>query len=216
MAITLSTGTQVAIASTYGAVFAMSAITNAAEAVATLAASHGCVVGDYLEVTSGWELLTNRIVRVKTVATNDVTFEGINTASTSNYPAGTGIGSIRRITAWTPITQIQGVDPSGGDLDFADTTTIVDRIKKQVPTTRTPIQIDFTFFDDPALAWYPVALAASESAVPIGMRMFFPDGSKLLSNCYCSLQTTPNVASNAPLTAKLGFSAVSTNTRYKP
>jgi hypothetical protein len=214
MAITLSTGTQVAIASTYGAAFAMSAISNAAEAVATLAASHGCVVGDYLEVTSGWDLLTGRIVRVKTVSTNDITFEAIATTSTSNYPAGTGGGSVRRITAWTSITQIQSVDTSGGDLDFADVTTIVDRIKKQVPTTRSPIQIDFTVFDDPALAWYPIVLAASDAAVAVGMRMSFPNGSKLVGNGYYSLQTTPAVGSNAPLTAKIGFSAVAANSRY--
>ena len=214
MAITLSTGTQVAIASTYGTAAVMSAITNASEAVVTLAASHGVVVGDYLEITSGWDLLTGRLVRAKAVTTNDVTLEGVNTTSTTNYPAGTGGGSIRRIVAWTAITQIQTVDTSGGDLDFADVTTIVDRIKKQVPTTRSPIQIDFTIFDDPALAWYPIVLAASDAAVAVGMRMSFPNGSKLVGNGYYSLQTTPAVGSNAPLTAKIGFSAVASNSRY--
>ena len=129
MAITLATGTQVAIASTYGTSVAMSAITNASEAVATLAAAHGVVVGDFLEVTSGWDLLTGRLVRVKTVVTNDVTFEAINTSSVTNYPAGTGVGSIRRITAWTSITQIQGLSTSGGDQSFADITTITDRTR---------------------------------------------------------------------------------------
>ena len=84
MAITLATGTALSIASTYGASVNMTALTNAAEAVATLAVGHGCVVGDFLEVTSGWDLLNNRIVRVKTVATNDITFEGINTVSTTS------------------------------------------------------------------------------------------------------------------------------------
>ena len=84
MAITISTGTVAAIASTYGSAVNMTAITNASEAVATLAAAHGVVVGDFLEVTSGWGRLDKRIVRAKTVATNDVTFEGINTTSTTN------------------------------------------------------------------------------------------------------------------------------------
>jgi len=214
MAITLSTGTQVAIASAYGNAVNMTALTNAAEAVATLAAGHGCVAGDYLEVTSGWDLLTGRIVRVKTVSTNDITFEVIDTTSTSNYPAGTGTGTIRRITAWTNITQIQGVDTSGGDLDFADITTIVDRTKKQIPTTRSPIQLDFTVFDDPALAWYNTVRNASDTAVAVALRMSFPNSSKLVGNGYWSLQTTPTVGSNAPLTSKIGFSAVSNNTRY--
>ncbi len=214
MAITLSTGTQVAIASTYGAVVNMTALSNGTEAVATLAVGHGCVAGDFLEVTSGWDLLTGRLVRVKTVATNDITFEGIDTQSTANFPAGSGIGSVRRITAWQNITQIQSVDTSGGDLDFADITTIVDRTKKQIPTTRAPIQIDFTVFDDPALAWYAIVRNASDTTVAAGLRMSFPNGSRLLGNGYWSLQTTPTVGSNAPLTAKIGFSAVSNNTRY--
>jgi hypothetical protein len=78
---TLSTGAILSIAKTYGTSSNMTAITNAAEAVATLAAGHGVVVGDFLEVTSGWDLLNGRIVRAKTVATNDITFETINTTS---------------------------------------------------------------------------------------------------------------------------------------
>ena len=119
MAITISTGTTVAIATTYGSAVTMSAITNATEAVATLAAGHGVVVGDILEVTSGWDLLNGRLVRAKTVATNDVTFESINTTSASSYPAGTGTGSIRRITAWTSVSQVQSVDTGGGEQQFA-------------------------------------------------------------------------------------------------
>lgn len=214
MAITLATGTQVAIASTYGTAVAMSAITNAAEAVATLGAAHGVVVGDFLEVTSGWDLLTGRLVRVKTVAVNDVTFESINTTSTTNYPAGTGTGTIRRITAWTSITQIQGLSTSGGDQAFADITTITDRTQKQIPTTRSPQQIDMTVFDDPALGWYSVVAAASDASVATGLRIVFPNASRLVANGYFSLQKTPTVASNAPLTAAIGFSSLADPVRY--
>jgi Phage tail tube protein, TTP len=214
MAVTIATGTLIAIASTYGTSVNMTAITNATEAVATLGAGHGVVVGDFLEVTSGWDLLSGRIVRVKTVATNDITFELINTSSTSNYPAGTGTGTIRRITAWTNITQVQGIDTSGGDLNFADITTISDRTQKQVPTTRSAQQITLTVFDDPALGWYAPVTAASDSVIATGLRIIFPNGSRSLANGYYSLQKTPTVAVNAPLTADVGFSAVADPVRY--
>lgn len=214
MAITLATGTQVAFASTYGAAFAITAITNANPAVATLAASHGVVVGDFIEVTSGWDLLNGRLMRISVVSTNDVTLEGLDTSSTTNYPAGSGVGSERRITAWTSVTQIQTVDTSGGDLNFADITTIVDRTQKQIPTTRSPIQINFTVFDDPTLTWYSLVKAVSEANVATGLRVIFPNASRLVANGYYSLQTTPNVAINAPLTAQLGFSAAANPTRY--
>ena len=98
MAITLATGTQVAIASTYGTASNVTAATNAAECVLTVAAGHGIVVGDFVEFTSGWDLATGRIFRVKTVATNDVTLEGFNTTSTTNFPAGTGTGTVKEDT----------------------------------------------------------------------------------------------------------------------
>jgi hypothetical protein len=157
MAVTLTTGTLVAIASTYGASVNMTAITNASEAVATLAGGHGVVVGDYLEVTSGWDRLTGRIVRVKTVATNDVTFESINTSSTTTYPSGTGTGSIRRITAWTNIPQIQASATSGGDQQFVDITSITDTTQKQAPGQRSASAVNLTVFDDPTLAYYAAA-----------------------------------------------------------
>ena len=214
MAITIATGTQIAIASTYGAAKTISAITNAASAVATLEASHGVIVGDFIEITSGWDLLTGKIVRVSAVSTNDVTLEGINTVSTSNYPAGTGTGTAREITAWTSITQVQGIDTSGGDINFADITTISDRTQKQVPTTRSPQQITFTVFDDPSLGWYSPVTTASDSVVATGLRIIFPNSSRLVANGYFSLQKTPTVAINAPLTAQVGFSAVADPVRY--
>jgi hypothetical protein len=194
MAITLAVGTGVQYASTYGGSVAMSAITNAAEAVATLAGGHGVVVGDYLEVTSGWDRLNNRIVRAKTVATNDITFETIDTTSTTNFPTGTGTGSIRRITAWTTITQLaSNIASSGGDINFADITTLTDTIKKQIPTQRNPIGVSLPGYYDGALSWFAGVKSISESAVATGFRMNFPNSNKLVANAYWSLNPVPGI-----------------------
>lgn len=214
MAITLSTGTVVAIASTYGSAVNMTAISNATQAVATLAVGHSVVVGDFLEVTSGWDLLNGRIVRVVNVATNDITFEGINTTSTTLYPTGSGTGTIRRITAWTNITQIQNISPGGGEQQFVDVTTIVDRTQKQIPTTRSAQTIQLQVLDDPALSYYSIVSTAATTAAPTALRMIFPNNSRLVANGYWSLQTTPNVAANAPLTANIDISFAADPTRY--
>ena len=94
MAISLPTGTKVSVASTLGTSYAVTAATNAAETVLTVATGHGLTVGDYVVVRSGWSLLDYRVARVKTVATNDVTLEGINTVNLDQYSAGSGVGSI--------------------------------------------------------------------------------------------------------------------------
>jgi hypothetical protein len=213
MSITLATGTQIAIASTYGALVAMSALSNATEAVATLAGGHGVLVGDFLEVTSGWDLLNNRIVRVSVVATNDITFEDINTSDTDRYPAGTGTGSIRRITAWTNITQVQSVETAGGDANFVDITTIADRTQKQIPTTRSPQTISITVMDDPSQTYFPVVDAAADAIENTGLRIIFPNGSRTVANGYWSLGD-PAVNINAPLTRQISFSGSAAPTRY--
>lgn len=214
MAITLATGTLVAIASTYGASVNMTAITNAAAAVATLAVGHGVTVGDFLEVTSGWDRLNGRIVRVSAVATNDVTLEGINTTSTSLYPAGTGAGTIRRITAWTNLSQVtSGISVSGGEQQFADITTLTDRTQKQIPTVRGAVSVTLPTFDDPSLAWYSTVQSASDTAVATAVRMIFPNNSRLVANAYWSLQAVPTIE-DSTLRGSISLSFVADPTRY--
>jgi hypothetical protein len=195
MAITLAVGTVVAYASTYGASVAMSAISNASEAVATLAGGHGVVVGDYLEVTSGWDRLNARIVRAKVVATNDITFESVNTVSTTNFPAGTGTGSIRRITAWTNLSQLTSdIATSGGDINFADITTLVDTIRKQIPTQRNPQSVTLPGYYDATLSWFAGVTSISDSATATGFRMSFPNSNKLVAKAYWSLNPVPSIS----------------------
>lgn len=214
MAVTLTTGTLVAIASTYGSSSNMTAITNASEAVATLAGGHGVVVGDYLEVTSGWDRLDKRIVRAKTVATNDVTFEGINTSSTTTYPAGTGTGSIRRITAWTNLSQLQSISSSGGELQFADITSIADTVQKQIPTIRGAVNVSLTYFDDETLSWVSAVNTADAARTPYGVRFTFPNGAKAVANAYWAKNNTPAINVNAPLTNQIGLTYAAEPVRY--
>lgn len=211
MSITIATGSALDIG-TLGTAKNMTAITNATEAVATLEASHGIIVGDYFVVTSGWDKLNGRVVRAKTVATNDVTLEGINTSDTTLYPAGQGTGSVKEVTAWTEITQISDVSVSGGDQQFTDISTIKDTEARQAPTTRSAVAQSLTVYDDPSLGWYATVNAAAGVETPLRWRL--PNGSKLVTAAFFALQSMPNIAKNAPLTAKLDLSYARTATRY--
>lgn len=194
MAITLAVGTQIFIASTYGAAKTMSAISNASEAVATLEAAHGIVVGDIMEVTSGWQRLTNRIVRAGAVSTNDITFEDINTSDTDRYPAGTGTGSVREVSAWTQVTQLRReINFSGGEQQFADATTLEDVIEQQIPTRRSAIQLSLPTFFDGSQSYVAVVRAAADAATLTAVKMIFPDGSVLYGNAYWTYQEIPTI-----------------------
>src|SRR5574337_1437474 len=135
MAIIKTVGTSFAIGATYGTQFTVTAISNATAAVATLSASHGVTVGDIIELTSGWDLANLRVFRVSALATNDATLEGFDTSDTSKFPAGGGVGTGREVSTWTNITQVTPEFAiSGGDQNFADTTTIANLVRQQIPT----------------------------------------------------------------------------------
>jgi hypothetical protein len=214
MSYTLPAGGSLAIASTYATAVNMTAITNATEAVATLGASHGLVVGDIIEVTSGWELLNKRVVRVKTVDTNDITFEGINTLNTTFYPATEGVGTVRKITAFTTITQVGGISFTGGDQQFADTSTIFGRTDTQMPASRTPVVAEITIHDDPSLPFYSVIKAAEDAGNPVAMRITGGNGARTYHNGFWSMAQFATLERNATEKRAVSFTAVAEPTRY--
>lgn len=215
MSITLSTGAAVSIAKTYSAAINTSTVTNAANAVVTTASVHSFLVGDYIEVSSGWGLLDKRVVRCMTGTTGStIVLEGIDTTDTTKYPAGTGTGSVRKITAWSDLSQIKSMSASGGSQNFADITSIADTVQRQVPTTRSAISMTIDAYDDPTLAWYADVNAADNARSPYALKMSFPNGSKLCANAYWSLMRVPTMATNEALMTQISLSYASEPVRY--
>lgn len=108
------TGSTFFIASTFASPRTVTAITNAAEAVVTSAA-HGYSNGDTVEITSGWGRINKRAFRIKTVTTDTFVLEGADTSNTNFFPTGSGVGSVRKATAFTQITKVLSASSSGGD-----------------------------------------------------------------------------------------------------
>jgi hypothetical protein len=214
MSKTLSTGSVFKIAATYGPVVDMTAITNATEAEATLDSGHLVVVGDILEVTSGWGRLNERLVRVKTVVSDDITFEEINTNSTTVYPPGSGVGSIRRVLTWVNLTQVNELSNSGGTQNFADGSDTDSVIDVQLPTTKAPVVMNFTCHDDPALPWYAACVAADEARAPYGYQMVSARGAVVLGNAYWSILQMPQVQKNQTLKTLITLTFAAAIKRY--
>lgn len=108
------TGTIFAIASAYAASQAVTAVSNATEAVVTCTA-HGYANGDFVEITSGWGRLNRRTFRIKSVAANTFTLEGADTTNTTFFPAGSGTGTVRKATTFTQISSVISAQFSGGE-----------------------------------------------------------------------------------------------------
>jgi hypothetical protein len=76
----------------------------------------GLANGDIVEVTSGWGRLHKRAARVKSlIANTSITLEGMDTTNTTFFPAGVGIGSVRKVNTFTQITTVMNPSSTGGE-----------------------------------------------------------------------------------------------------
>ena len=206
MSVKLPNGVILALATTYAAADTVSALTNANPAVATTSAPHGITTGDFVEVTSGWSRLNNRIVRAASASGSSLAYEGIDSSSTVNYPVGTGTGSIRAITAFTQISQILDLTSSGGEMQFTNYSFLEQDFESQLPTQASPMSMSIGIADDASLAGYIALKAASESRALTGLKCTLPDGSIIVYNGYVSLNETPTMTKNSIMAVTATFS----------
>ena len=113
MSISLPNGALVAIAAGYSAAtIPFTSLSNAATAAAVVTNTFS--TGDFVEVTSGWSRLTSKVVRLSTASATGFALEGVDTTLTSIYPALGGVGTARKISSWTQLSQILTSSSSGG------------------------------------------------------------------------------------------------------
>ena len=214
MSVTLPNGALVYIASGYNAKKTMSALTNANPGVATLEAAHGIETGEYLEVTSGWSRLTDKIVKAGTVATDDVPLAGVDTSLTSIYPAGGGIGSVREITGWTQLSQILSSSSSGGEQQFLEYQFLEADAQKRIPTFKNASGLTFSIADDPTLLGFQLASTANDDRLARAVRVVLPNGAEILYNAYISLNKTPSLTVNEIMACEVTLSLLAEPVRY--
>lgn len=202
MAVSLPNGTLFYIASGYGSALSVTSVTNANPGVATSTA-HGLSNGDFVEVTSGWSKLTNRIVRVASSLTNTFAYEGIDTTSTTLFPAGSGTGSVRKISGWTQIQQVLSTQSQGGTQNFANYQFLESDTETRIPTFKAAAGLDLQVADDPTLAGYIAASTANDDRLPRAIKAVLPNGSIILYSGYISVVKTPSMNVNQPMQVQI-------------
>lgn len=213
MSARLPDGAAVAIATTYAAAKTITAISNASPAVASSVA-HGYTNGDFLVVASGWPRVNERIIRVSNSVADAFSLEGIDATDPTRYPAGAGAGSARKVTAWTPITQILEFTTSGGDQQFTNFSYLEEDFERQLPTITSAQSITIGIADDPTQPGYIALKAASDVRAMRALRLTLPDGSILLYNGIVSLNETPTLTKGQVMQVRATFSLQSKPTRY--
>lgn len=203
-----------ALATSYAAADTVTAVTNANPGVAATAAPHGIADGAFIEVTSGWSKLNNRIVRADNAVGTSITYEGIDTSNTQTYPAGSGIGSIREITNWTQVSQILECTTSGGDMQFVTYSFLEQDFESQLPTQSSPMSIEMTIADDDTLPGFIALKAVAETRNLVGLRATLPNGSLILFNGYVSFNETPTMTKGQVMGVKATFNLQGRPVRY--
>lgn len=214
MSVKLPNGVLFALATSYAAADTVTAVTNANPGVATTAAPHGIADGAFIEVTSGWSKLNNRIVRADNAVGSSITYEGIDTSNTQTYPAGSGIGSIREITNWTQVSQILECTTSGGDMQFVTYSFLEQDFESQLPTQSSPMSIEMTIADDDTLPGFLALKAVAETRNLVGLRATLPNGSLILFNGYVSFNETPTMTKGQVMGVKATFNLQGRPVRY--
>lgn len=212
MAYALPNGSTFEIASALAASKSFTAITNGT-APSVSATSHGLIVGDYIVLTSGWSKINNRVFRVASSTTDAFTIAGVDTTSTTLYPAGQGAGSFQKVTGWTAISQITEVSFSGGEQQFLNFAFLEDADEKQMPTSKSAISMSLTVADDPNLPYVALVEAADVDLKARPLKLNLVSGSVMAYNAVVSITSTPTVTRDELMTRTITLSLQSRPTR---
>lgn len=177
----LPNGSQIFIDNGRGASLSVTAITNAAEPVLTMAATTGLAKNDYVIITeSSWGKLVDRVVRIKAlVADTSITIEGVDTTDVNVFPAGTVTAKVEKVTSWVEIPCVQELSQDGGEQQYYTYQCLSDDQEQQLPTFKSAVSLTYTFaheYDNPI---YPLLRSADESGKVTVLRMYIPKAQEM-------------------------------------
>ena len=201
-----------AIASLFATSISVTAATNATEAVLT--ATNTLAIGDYIEYTGGWSKANGRVFRVKTVTGTAITVEGLDTSDTSLFPAGAGIGSVRKITTWVPIVGVTAADVSGGEGKTVEVQLLDSDTPVMLPDGFSATSVALTIADDKTLPHHAALKAISDGVKLTCLKAVMPGGDVLLYAGYCSFNPSPTLSKGNVMAVKATFSLQNKPVRY--
>lgn len=88
--------------------------TNALNCVVT-AVAHGYSTGDVVEFTSAWGRINRRVFEIVVLTVDTFSLTACSTTNAQFYPSGLGLGTVRKISAFTEIVQVMNPSSSGGE-----------------------------------------------------------------------------------------------------
>lgn len=207
------TGTLFSLATTFGSPITITAISNATEAVCT-ATGHGLTTGDVVEVTSGWGRLNKRVFEVETVDANSFKLLKADTSSTDHYPAGSGAGSAREITAWQQLSKVMNPQSSGGEPRTVNYKFLESDVEYSIndgfAATGYTVELD----DDDTTAGYAALRQFTDRQTDTVLKMLTRSGSRTYLPCTVALNDVPQLQDGQINRIRAEFNGNNRHTRY--
>ena len=207
------TGTLFSVATTFGSAITVTVVTNANPAVCT-ATAHGLSNGDIIEVTSGWGRLNKRVFKVAGVTTDTFQLSGMDTSSTSFFPAGTGIGSVREVTAWTQLSKVMNPATQGGDPKTVTYKWVESDVEYSINDGFTATSYTLEFDDDDTTAGYTAMRTLTDAQTNTVMKMLMRSGAILYLPCTLAMNDVPRLQDGQINRISASFAGVNRHTRY--
>lgn len=163
-------GSRVYYSATFASAKTITAVTNANPAVATSTA-HGYADNDIVLLDSGWEDADDTLWKVDQQDANTFQLLGLNSTSTTFFPAGSGTGTAQLVSSWVEVPQVLNITSSGGDPKFGT----IEPLARRNPISQwlgfNPSNITLTLGHDPANATYIAMLDLSRTGTKVGLKI---------------------------------------------
>lgn len=213
MAVKLPNGATVHIATALAAEKKATVATNAAECVLTVA-GHGFANGDLVLFKSGWGKLNERVFQIGDVKTDTFKLTGIDTSNVDEFPAGSGIGAVQKITDWVQVSQIVEFSTSGGEQQYVDFGFLEDDFDQQIPSTKSAMSMSIKIADDTSLPGYKAAAKCSDKGGKWPLKVVLKGGGLICYNGYPSMNKTPELVRNQVMAVTLSYAISGEVNRY--
>ena len=186
----------------------ISAITKASTGVVTYVGADP-TNGDYIVVTAnGMTQVNDRIFRVANVNAGSNTLE-LEGEATTDYGTFTS-GTFQIITYGASFNILLTIQVSGGDPEYADTTTIHDEVRKRAPTVVSPLSLSSDALFDLADPGFVEARKAYRAKTKRAILLRFGTGSKMAMNGYFSAAGVPTGQAQGVVQTRITIEAQNT------
>lgn len=208
----LPNGAILSIATAFAAALTVTAATN--EDGCELTVTNTLADGDFVEYNSGWTKADNRIFRVTGATGTTLVLEGLDTSDTERFPAGSGTGTIRKITSWQQLSKISNFAKTGGEPQTTTEQYLEDDFETEYTTITSAMAFTFDIADNVTNPGYLALKDISDVQGDTALRISLKNGAKLLYKVGVFLSEDPTMEVNTIMKVSSRLSIKNKVVRY--